>query len=608
MSTKNRQSTTIDHLPFGPRPGRGPMGMMTGSIPTVKNRRGLVRRLWGYLNRYRLGLFGITSMVIITSLLSLACPYLMGRAIDKYISVGDLPGLARTVLLLLLVYIITSIAMWVQSVAMIRIAQHTVCDIRKDLFEKLQTLSLSYFDRHPHGELMSRLTNDPDTISATLGDLFTQMIGSLLSVFGAGAIMFALNWRMAIATLITFPLVLLATRWIGGHTRQGFRDRQKKLGELNGIVEETLIGQRVIKVCRREPEAIRIFSIANAELNKAAISATIYAGLMGPVMGVFRNMGFAILACTGGWLAVQGFVTIGTVAAFMNYADYFNRPLYQLAGLYGSVQSALAGAERIFAVIDESHELEEAADAQPLTDVRGDVQFDKVSFGYVPDVPVLTEVSFHALPGQTIALVGSTGAGKTTIVNLLTRFYDIDKGVIRIDGRDVCTLGKNNLRRMLGIVLQDTVLFTGSVRDNIRYGRLDATDEEIVGAARLSNADSFINHLSHGYDTVLTDSGNSLSTGQRQLLAIARTMLADPAILILDEATSSVDTRTEIHIQEAMRRLMHGRTSFIIAHRLGTIRQADCILVIEHGKIVERGTHEELLAKKGVYQNLVASS
>ncbi len=598
------KATTVERLrDFGPGPMRGLMG----PVPTVKDRRGLVRRLWTYLSAYRVGLLGIAVLVALTSALSLVGPYLMGRAIDGYIATGDLSGLARLLGLMTLAYLLASAGYWAQAVGMIRIAQRTVRDLRRALFDKLQTLALRYFDRHPHGEVMSRLTNDTDTISATLGDSVTQLITSLLSVLGAGAIMFTLNWRLALATLITFPIVAFATRAIGQRTRQGFRDRQRDLGALNGLIEETILGQRVVKVCQHEPEALAQFTAANERLKASSIRANTIVGYMGPVMTLFRNIGFAILAGVGGWLVTRDLATVGTVMAFMSYADFFNRPLFQLANLYGTVQSALAGAERVFGLMDEVPEIEDAPDAVELTDVRGEVEFDDVSFRYVPEAPVLSQVSFHAHPGQTIALVGATGAGKTTIINLLTRFYDIEAGTIRVDGHDIRTLRKDSLRRALGIVLQDTVLFAGSVRENIRYGRLEATDAEVEAAARLANADPFIRHLPHGYATELTDAGNGLSQGQRQLLAIARALLADPAILILDEATSSVDTRTEIHIQEALHRLMEGRTSFIIAHRLSTIRQADCILVIDDGQIVERGTHEELLALQGSYHRLYES-
>jgi ATP-binding cassette subfamily B protein len=349
------------------------------------------------------------------------------------------------------------------------------------------------------------------------------------------------------------------------------------------------------------------FASANRELQGAASRAQIFAGFVGPLMNFVNNLGLAIVAGVGGWMALQGLATVGTIASFINYSRQFGRPLNEIANLYNTIQSAVAGAERVFEIIDETPELVDAADAQPLAQIQGDVVFDDVSFSYETDVPVLKRVDLHAKPGQIVALVGPTGAGKTTIVNLLTRFYDIDSGRICIDGQEIRQIRKDDLRRQLGIVLQDTFLFAGSVMDNIRYGRLDASDEEVIAAARLANADQFIHRLPHGYDTLLSERGNNLSQGQRQLIAIARAILADPSILILDEATSSVDTRTEKQIQEAMLRLMSGRTSFVIAHRLSTIRDADQILVINHGEIIERGTHAELLAQEGFYYNLYTS-
>lgn len=577
------------------------------SAPKVKDRKGVLKRLWKYFNPYQWRLLGIVLLVCLTTGLGLLIPYITGRAIDKYIATHDLPGLGRLICFMVGACVLAAMGTWVQSVQMIQITQLAVRDIRKELFDHFQTLSLRFFDRHSHGELMSRLSNDTETISTTLGDGITQFIGSTLSIIGAGTIMFTLNWRLALASMTTIPIILVVTKWVGGRSRQGFRDRQEKLGAMNGTVEETIQGQRVVKAFCREQETLEKLTAANVNLKKTAILATIYVGTMGPFMNMFRNIGFTVTAGVGGWMVVENLVTVGTVAAFISYADYFNRPIIQIANLYGMLQSGLAGAERVFAILDEVPEINDAPDAVELMDIQGRVEFDNVSFSYVPDVPVLSEVSFTAEAGQTIALVGPTGAGKTTIINLLTRFYDIDSGAIRVDGKDIRSLKKDSLRESLGIVLQDTYLFTGKVRENIRYGRLDATNEEVEAAARLANADAFIRHLPHGYDTVLSDAGSSLSQGQRQLLAIARALLADPAILILDEATSSVDTRTEIHIQQALHRLMSGRTSFIIAHRLSTIQQADCILVIDGGRIVERGTHTELLEKRGAYYNLYAS-
>jgi ATP-binding cassette subfamily B multidrug efflux pump len=593
----SRRTTIADHLPMGP--GRG---LLAGQ-GRAENPRSALFCLVSYLQPDRFGMLGVAMLVLLTTALALICPYLMGRAIDRYTSRGELGHLARVVGLMIGLYLLAAAVTWVQTIWMIRIAQRAVASLRRDLFGKLQVLPLASFDGRPRGELMSRLTNDTDIVSSALGDSVTQFLSSTLSVLGAGYVMFALNWRLTLATLVTFPGVALAARWIGRRTRAGFRARQQALGELNGLIEETVQGQRAIIICQRSREFTAKFTAANEALKGSAVQALIAVGLMGPVMQVFRNLGFAVLAATGTWLVTKDLATVGTIAAFMAYADSFNRPLMQLASLYGAMQSALAGAERVFALLDEAPETD-ASGAVNLPNVQGEVEFSQVDFSYLPGVPVLTGVSFHATPGQSFALVGPTGAGKTTIVSLLARFYDVDAGVIRVDGHDVRSVRRESLRRALGVVLQDTFLFTDTVRENLRYGRPSATDSEVEEAARLANAESFIRHLPQGYDTVLADAGSSLSQGQRQLLAIARALLVDPAILVLDEATSSVDTRTEMHVQQAMRHLMAGRTSFVIAHRLSTIQQADCILLIDHGRVIERGTHEELLAKRGAYRRL----
>ncbi|HEY1533894.1 MAG TPA: ABC transporter ATP-binding protein, partial [Polyangiaceae bacterium] len=430
---------------------------------------------------------------------------------------------------------------------------------------------------------------------------------SLLSMVGIVVAMFVLNYWLALASLLVVPIMFWFTRFVARYTRKGFRDLQRDLGQLNGVMEEAISGQRTSHAFRRKEAAIATFVRGNQQVYSAGVYANSYALLLMPITSVLGNLFVIVLAGLGGWLALSGLVSVGIIATFISYGQSFVQPLRQLANLYNSIQAALAGAERIFAIVDLPPELDDPAEVVSLGDVRGDVVFDHVRFSYLPDVPVLQDLSFEAKPGQVVALVGPTGAGKTTIINLLTRFYEINGGSVQIDGKDIRSLKKQDLRQNLGLVLQDGFLFSGSVLDNIRYGRLEASDAEVMEAAKLAEADAFIRLLPQGYETQLSERAGNLSQGQRQLLAIARAILADPAILILDEATSSVDTRTEVRIQRAFLNLMRGRTSFVIAHRLSTIADADQILVIEHGGIAERGKHAELLARRGVYHRLYTS-
>ncbi|MGC4105788.1 MAG: ABC transporter ATP-binding protein [Thermomicrobiales bacterium] len=589
----------------GPAGPGGPGGRFTTEKRRAKDTRGTTLRIWGYLRRRKGALTLAGVLIVCSTALSLVGPYLMGKVIDDAITHGDLGKLEQLVLALIGIYLATSFLTWAQAWVMAGVAQSALFDIRSDLFDRLQVMELRFFDERPHGETMSRLTNDVDNINQVLTESVTQIVSGVLTAVGVIVLMLVINPILAVtAVASTVLLTLGVNRWVGSRTREGFRAQQKELGALNGFIEETVTGQRVVKAYHRETESIADFERQNLELRGAALKAQTFAGFVGPMMNFISNTNIAVVAAVGGILAIQGSASVGTIASFMAYSRQLGRPLNDIANLYNQIQAAIAGAERVFEIIDWKPEVD-APDASGI-EIVGDVVFDDVTFSYGKEQakPTLSGISFHATPGQTIALVGPTGAGKTTIVNLITRFYEIDSGVIRIDGHDLRTLRKDELRRQLGMVLQDSFLFAGTVADNIRYGKLDATDDEVIAAAKTANAHPFIEHLSHGYQTVVTERGGNLSQGQRQLIAIARAVIADPRILILDEATSSVDTRTERLIQSAMQRMMVGRTSFVIAHRLSTIRKADQILVIVGGEIVERGTHAELMAQGGIYAGL----
>ncbi|MGF9912714.1 ABC transporter ATP-binding protein [Paenibacillus ehimensis] len=577
-------------------------------VPKVraKNTRAAIRRLWGYLKRQRAALAGVIALVLLGLALSLAGPYLIGTAIDRYISLNDPEGLLRLCGLLLAVYIGGSAVSWLQTYVMSGIAGRTVWELRRDLFGHMQELPVRFFDKTPHGELMSRTTNDIDNVSNTLNQSLLQLITSVVTLLGSLTMMLLLNGWLTLVALVIIPLVTAVARQIGKRTKSQFKEQQRHLGALNGFIEETISGQKVVKIYNREELAAQQFQEINARLRQAGTRAQIFSGMMGPFMNLLNHTSFILLAVAGGWMAYNGWTTIGVIVSFLNYSKQFSGPVNELANQYNMIQSGVAGAERVFEILDTETEFGTTGGRMPQEAIRGEVEFDRVTFGY-GDTPVLRNVSFAAKPGQVVALVGPTGSGKTTIMNLLTRFYDISEGAIRIDGKDIREWDKNSLRSRLGMVLQDAHLFSGTIRDNIRYGRLDATEEEIQSAAKLANADGFIRKLPQGYDTPLSAEGGNLSHGQRQLLTIARAILSDPSILILDEATSSVDTRTEMHIQAAMKTLMQGRTSFVIAHRLSTIQEADLILVVRGGEIVERGTHEQLLAQRGLYAGMHAN-
>ena len=586
--------------------GGGPGGW-TRKIEKAGDPRKALARLLPYLKPYSGAITVVLILVVCYSLLGLAGPYLMGQAIDRFIDKKDLPGLTQIALLMLLIFFLSNLFQACANWVMARVSQSALKDLRRDLFSHLQSLSISFFDTHTAGELMSRLTNDIDAVNQAVSQNVTSLLASVLSLVGIIIAMFLLNHWLALATLLVVPILLFFTNFITRYTRKGFRDLQKQLGGLNGIMEEAISGQKVIKAFRRNDSVIETFRGHNQAVYEAAVYANTYAMMLMPISSVLGNFFVIILASLGGYLALQGLVSVGTIATFINYGKNFIQPLQQLANMFNAIQAALAGAERVFEIIDTQPEILDEGNALSLKTTQGHVRFDKVKFGYRPDMPILKDMTLEAKAGQTIALVGPTGAGKTTVINLLTRFYEIQSGTVSIDGQDIRHVKKDDLRRQLGLVLQDTFLFADTVMENIRYGRLDASDEDVISAAKMADADHFIHLLPEGYQTQLSERASNLSQGQRQLLAIARAILADPAILILDEATSSVDTRTEARIQKALLRLMEGRTSFVIAHRLSTIRDADNVVVIDHGEIVEQGSHQELLDKGGFYHNLYVS-
>ncbi len=586
--------------------GRGG-GMRPGKIEKAGDPRRALTRLTMYLSPYKGTLIWVLIFVLAYILLGLLEPYLLGRAIDKYISTKQIDGLSSLAILLLVAYFFDNSFQAASSWLMARISQDALRRLRRDLFEHLQKLSIAFFDQHTAGELMSRLTNDIDAINQAVSQNVVSLVASVLSLVGIVIAMFVLNMWLALAALLVVPIMFWFTQFIARYTRKGFRDLQRELGEINGVMEESISGQRVVKAFRRSDVAVERFRVSNQKVYKAGVYANTYALMLMPLTNVLGNFFVIVLVGLGGYLALHNLVTVGMIATFIAYAQNFIQPLRQLANMYNSIQAALAGAERVFEIIDNPVEVDHAYDSLLPVPIKGEVHFTDVSFGYNPHQLIIKNMNLEAKAGQTIALVGPTGAGKTTIINLLTRFYEINSGCITIDGRDIREISKDDLRKKLGIVLQDTFLFADTVMENIRYGRLDATDEECIAAAKLADIDHFIHQLPQGYQTKLSERASNLSQGQRQLMSIARAILSNPSILILDEATSSVDTRTEARIQKALLRLMEGRTSFVIAHRLSTIRDADNVIVINNGEIIEQGTHQQLLDAKGFFHHLYMS-
>lgn len=578
-----------------------------------KNTKKTILRLVSYMGKFKVLWPLVFFFVIVASLAEVAGTYLLKPALNEFIVpfIGkqnvDLSAFIRLIFTMLSIYAAGVLSSYASERILIHISTKTLFNIRRDLFHHMEKLPLKFFDTHPHGVLMSLYTNDTDTLREMFSMSVPQLFSTFFQVSGILIMMMILSIPLTVLVVGTTFLIMLLSAKIGKKSGMAFRSQQENIARVNGYIEELIEGQRVVKVFTREKKTNEQFDILNENLCKAGTSAMSYVSVLGPIMNNLSHVQYALTAITGAFMVISGKIDIGTVASFLQSIRSFSRPLTQVSQQFNSVLNALAGAERIFAAIDEKIE-EDSGEIilQNQNEKSGKIIFDDVSFGYEPEVEVLHKINLRAEPGKKIALVGSTGSGKTTITNLLTRFYDLEdgKGEITYDGIPLKKIKKDSLRSSLGMVLQDTHLFTGTIRDNIKYGNLSASEEEILAAAKLANADFFIRHLPDGYDTVITGDGENLSQGQRQLLAIARAAVANPPVLILDEATSSIDTRTETLIQQGMDRLMHGRTVFVIAHRLSTVRNADEIIVLEKGKIIERGNHEQLLSKKGRYYAL----
>ena len=593
-----------------PALGRGgKVGGMERFAPKEKARdaKGTFRKLLKFYVKEGKSLFLVSGLLLINAALGVFGPYLVGKSVGAMADGVDLPLVYQYGAALLAIFI----AVWALNIAqgliMNAASQRIVRTLRGSLFDKLQRLPLMYHDAHSHGELMSRLTNDIDNISGTIAQSTTELISAAVTVLGTVAMMLLLSPLLTLVSMVTVPLVILLTKLIARRSKEMFIGQQRELGRLNGLIEESIAGRKMVQAFHMQENITDAFKENNARMRKYSVRAQIWAGLLMPFMNVLTNLGYVSVMFVGGMFAVRGAALIGTVASFGAYSRQFTMPLNNIAGMYNNLQSALAGAERVFEVLEEADEPEDVPGAIDIGVPRGEVEFRDVCFAYVQGVDVLRNVSFTVRPGQKIALVGETGAGKTTIVNLLTRFYDATRGEVRIDGRDIKSYKRDSLRNAFSVVLQDTCLFTGTIADNIRYAVPEATQAEVERAAKAANADAFIRRLKNGYETRVSGETDALSQGQRQLLAISRAVLCGAPILVLDEATSSVDTRTELKIQEAVTRLAEGRTTFVIAHRLSTIRDADVIMVVKDGGIAESGSHAELLALGGVYAAMFES-
>ncbi|WP_438447195.1 ABC transporter ATP-binding protein [Gorillibacterium sp. sgz5001074] len=597
-------------------PGGGPFGRPPEK---AKDAKGTFKRLVRYMAPHRTKLLTIFLMAILSTVFSIVSPKVMGKATTKLFEglmakMQHLPGasvdfgyIGQILIILTVLYVVSAFFNYITGYIMSDVAQKTVFDLRQQVKDKLTRLPLGYYDARKHGEILSRVTNDIDTIATTLQQSVTQLITSVVTIVGVIIMMLTISPVMTLIALVTLPASAFVTKAIAGRSQRYFMTQSRTLGELNGHIEEMYTGHKIVKAFGREGDSLKRFDEINGRLYEAGAKANFISGIIMPLLGFVNNIGYVLVCVVGGLYVSHGRLPIGDIQAFIQYSRQFTQPIVQTANIANVLQSTIASAERVFEVLDEPEETADRPDAVVLKSPEGSVRFESVGFGYKADAPLMEDLNIDVKPGQTIAIVGPTGAGKTTLVNLLMRFYEVSSGRITVDGADIRDLKRGELRSLFGMVLQDTWLFNGTIRDNIAYGRKGATEEEIIRAARAAHADRFIRTLPDGYDTVLNEEASNISQGQRQLLTIARAILADPSILILDEATSSVDTRTEVYIQKAMHNLMQGRTSFVIAHRLSTIRDADLILVMNHGSVIEKGTHQELLAAGGFYADLYNS-
>ncbi|MGL6106942.1 ABC transporter ATP-binding protein [Romboutsia sp.] len=601
---------------------KGGMGPgMRGAMPLEKPKdfKGTLKRLIGYLKKYNKNIGLVILAAIISAVFSIVSPKILGKATTKIFegimkkSTGgpgagiDFNYIKNILLILIVLYVISSIFSYLQQYIIAMVAQRTVYDMREDVYRKLNKLPLKFFDSHTHGELLSRVTNDIDNISSTLQQSITQLITSVVTIIGVIIMMLTISPLLTLITVITLPLGVILIRPVIKRSQGQFIKQQREIGRLNGHVEEMYTGHDVIKAFNREDESIEEFKNINKELYESAWRAQFMSGIMMPVMNVTNNLGYVFVSVVGGILVTRGRIQIGDIQAFIQYSKQFSQPISQTANIANIIQSTVASAERVFELLDDEEMIPDVTDNIKIENPKGQVIFDHVKFGYIPEKILIKDMNLNVSPGKTVAIVGPTGAGKTTLVNLLLRFYELNGGKILIDGVNIIDMKREDLRDLFGMVLQDTWLFKGSIKDNIAYGIKGATDEEIIEVAKAANADYFIRTLPQGYDTEINEEASNISQGQKQLLTIARAMLKNPKILILDEATSSVDTRTELNIQKAMNKMMQGRTSFVIAHRLSTIKDADIILVMKDGNVIEKGNHEELLAQGGLYADLYNS-